>query len=103
MPFHSLLPIHFLLYSPSSSPQFLLSSSHLPRLHDFVWHGQDPSTPGRFIPQRAKFTELEHLPSEFQCNVNDVRTNDDTLITVKLMLFYQLEDVETMASASSIG
>ena len=28
--------------------------------------------------------------------VKDVRTNDDTLITVKLMIFYELSDVETM-------
>ena len=28
--------------------------------------------------------------------VRDVRTNDDTLITVKLMVFYELRDVETM-------
>lgn len=65
-------------------------------LHEFVWHGPDPANPGRFIPQRAKFTELQHLPSQFQCNVRDVRTNDDTLVMVKLMLFYQLDDVETM-------
>ena len=28
--------------------------------------------------------------------MRDVRTNDDTLILVKLMLFYELVDVETM-------
>lgn len=28
--------------------------------------------------------------------VKDVRTNDDTLITVKLMVFYELSDIETM-------
>ena len=28
-----------------------------------------------------------------------MRTNDDTLITVKLMLFYELFDVDTMVSA----
>ena len=28
--------------------------------------------------------------------VKDVRTNDDTLITVKLMVFYELTDTETM-------
>ena len=28
--------------------------------------------------------------------VRDVRTNDDTLITVKLMVFYELRDIETM-------
>lgn len=28
--------------------------------------------------------------------MRDVRTNDDTLITVKLMLFYELQDVNVM-------
>ena len=28
-----------------------------------------------------------------------MRTNDDTLIAVKLMMFYELKDVETMVSA----
>ena len=30
--------------------------------------------------------------------VRDVRTNDDTLITVKLMVFYELRDIETMVT-----
>lgn len=29
-------------------------------------------------------------------NVNDVRTKDDALITVKLMLFFELRDIERM-------
>lgn len=66
------------------------------RLHDFVWHGSDKSNPGRFIPQKLRFTQLRHVPSQIYCNVNDVRTNDDTLVTVKLMIFYRLDDVETM-------
>ena len=34
--------------------------------------------------------------------MRDVRTNDDTLITVKLMLFYELVDVDTMVSAGCV-
>ena len=30
--------------------------------------------------------------------VKDVRTNDDTMITVKLMLFYELKDILKMVS-----
>lgn len=66
------------------------------RLHEFVWHGTDPEKRGRFIPRQNKFTKLCHVPSQFYFNVTDVRTNDDTLITVKLMLFYELADIETM-------
>ncbi|XP_064395778.1 uncharacterized protein LOC135342867 [Halichondria panicea] len=65
-------------------------------LHEFKWHGEDRSHPGRFIPGKSQFTQLCHVPSQFYCNVRDVRTNDDTLITVKLMLFYEMVDVETM-------
>ncbi len=66
------------------------------RFHEFDWHGPDPDRPGRFIPNRNKFTQLCHVPSQFYFNVTDVRTNDDTLITVKLMLFYELTDIEIM-------
>ena len=31
-----------------------------------------------------------------------IRTNDNTLITVKLMLFYELKDVNTMVSGGCI-
>ena len=31
-----------------------------------------------------------------------MRTNDDTLITVKLMLFYELKDVDTMVSGGCV-
>lgn len=61
-----------------------------------MWHGSDPTNRGRFIPNKLKFTKLRCVPSQIYCNVRDVRTNDDTLITVKLMLFYYLKDIETM-------
>ena len=73
-----------------------VTSPSIHRLHDFIWHGSDRSNPGRFIPNKLKFTKLRHVPSQIYCNVKDVRTNDDTLITVKLMVFYHLVDVETM-------
>ena len=34
--------------------------------------------------------------------MRDVRTNDDTLIMVKLMLFYELKHVNTMVSGGCI-
>lgn len=99
----SLFSLYFLLSPSPSLPSYILfllpfSLSPPPRLHEFVWHGSDPSNPGRFVPRTAKFTKLHHLPTQFQCNVKDVRTNDDTLVTVKLMIFYQLEDIENMVS-----
>ena len=66
------------------------------RLHQFDWHGSVLADPGRFIPHQHKFTQMCRVPSQFYYNVRDVRTNDDTLITVKLMLFFELVDVNVM-------
>ncbi|XP_065916827.1 STE20-like serine/threonine-protein kinase isoform X2 [Dysidea avara] len=65
-------------------------------LHQFEWHGADRSDPGHWTPKGNQFTELLHVPNHFYYNVRDVRTNDDTMITVKLMVFYELADIETM-------
>ena len=40
------------------------------------------------------------MPSQFYYNVKDVRTKNDILITVKLMLFYELVDVNTMVGTA---
>ena len=66
------------------------------RLHEFVWHGSDPQDPGHWIPLKNKFNLLRQVPDQFYYNVRDVRTNDDTLLLVKLMLFVELVEVETM-------
>ena len=63
-----------------------------------MWHGSDIHNPAHWSPQKWKFQQLCHVPSQAYFDVKDVRTNDDTLITVKLMLFYELIDVETMVS-----
>lgn len=65
-------------------------------LHQFEWHGSDRSDPAHWTPKGNQFTELSHVPNHFYYNVRDVRTNDDTMITVKLMVFYELRDIETM-------
>ncbi|CAH1797641.1 unnamed protein product [Owenia fusiformis] len=65
-------------------------------LHEFKWHGQDPDQIGRMIVGRNKFTQLTYKPDQFYYNVLGVRTIDDTMLTVKLMLFYELDDVIKM-------
>ncbi|WAR13617.1 hypothetical protein MAR_027797, partial [Mya arenaria] len=65
-------------------------------LHEFKWHGSDPDNQARMIPGQNKFTQLATIPEQFYYNVRDVRTNDDTMITAKLMLFYQLKDILKM-------
>lgn len=65
-------------------------------LHEFKWHGTDPENKTRMIPGKDKFQQLAVIPEQFYYNVKEVRTNDDTMITVKLMLFYELKDVLKM-------
>ena len=43
-----------------------------------------------------KFTLLRTIADQFYYNVPEVRTKDDTMITVKLMVFFQLVDVNKM-------
>ncbi|KAL4234685.1 hypothetical protein ACF0H5_006326 [Mactra antiquata] len=65
-------------------------------LHEFQWHGTDPDNKTRMIPGKDKFKQLAIIPEQFYYNVGECRTNDDTMITVKLMLFYELKDVLKM-------
>ncbi|XP_070551232.1 uncharacterized protein [Ptychodera flava] len=66
-------------------------------LHEFKWHGADMKTNKTvMIPEFAKFTKLSIIPQHFYYNVREVRTCDDTQIVVKLMIFYELTDIEKM-------
>ncbi|XP_070539342.1 uncharacterized protein [Ptychodera flava] len=79
-------------------------------LHEFSWHGSerlthgdrrerhpdDPDRKFRKVPNALQFTKLWIIPDQFYFNVDDVRTKDEALITVKLMIFYELEDIEIM-------
>ncbi|BFZ13803.1 hypothetical protein BsWGS_16842 [Bradybaena similaris] len=48
------------------------------------------------IPGLNKFHQLPTIPGNFYYNVREVRTSDDTMLTVKVMLFYKMEDVLKM-------
>lgn len=65
-------------------------------LHEFKWHGTDPANKTRMIPGSDVFKQLAAIPEQFYYNVREVRTTDDTMLTVKLMLFYELTDVIKM-------
>jgi hypothetical protein len=66
-------------------------------LHEFSWHGTDPTDAGRHkVPHALKFTKLRVIPDQTYFDVHDVRTADDALLVVKLMLFFELVDVQTM-------
>ncbi len=65
-------------------------------LHEFRWHGADPKRPDRKIPRGLQFTKLRVIPDQMYFDVTDVRTADDALLTVKLMVFFELTDIERM-------
>lgn len=65
-------------------------------IHDFTWHGEDGAHKTHIIPGAKKFQKLRLIPDQFYYNITDVRTADDALITVKLMVFFELINVETM-------
>ena len=65
-------------------------------IHDFTWHGEDGASKTHIIPGAKKFQKLRLIPDQFYYNITDVRTSDDALITVKLMIFFELVNVETM-------
>lgn len=69
-------------------------------LHEFIWHGSAPGDKAHKIPGATRFTKLRTVPDQFYFNVRDVRTADDALITVKLMLFFELSNIETMLNTT---
>ncbi|MBU50901.1 MAG: hypothetical protein CL920_19635 [Deltaproteobacteria bacterium] len=64
-------------------------------LHTFCWHG----TKGdgyKKIPGALVFQKLWLMPDQMYHDVEDVRTADDVVLTIRLMLFFELKDVERM-------
>ena len=53
------------------------------------------------VPGLNKFEQLPTIPQNFYYNVREVRTSDDTMITVKVMLFYEMTDVLKMLDTSN--
>ncbi len=64
------------------------------RLHRFRWHGDDGN--GRKVPGALQFEKLCIIPDQMYFDVDGVRTADEALITVRLMLFFELADIERM-------
>merc|ERR1719159_1615853 len=67
-------------------------------VHKFTWHGSDPSTAqvARKIKCALNFEKLRTCPDQTYYDVENVRTKDDALLTVKLMIFFRLKDIDTM-------
>lgn len=66
-------------------------------LHTFSWHGSRWSN-GRYlkVPNALVFQKLWLMPDQMYHDVPDVRTSDDALLMIRLMIFFELVDIERM-------
>lgn len=62
-------------------------------LHTFSWHG---NVGGRKVPGALEFQKLWLLGDQMYHDVPDVRTSDDAVLTIRLMIFFELVDIEKM-------
>lgn len=65
-------------------------------IHEFSWHGNEPKHGHRKVPFALNFTKLRVIPDQMYFDVENVRTADDALLVVKVMLFFELGDIEKM-------
>jgi hypothetical protein len=54
----------------------------------------------RKVPRGLVFQKLWLLPDQMYHDVSDVRTADDTVLTIRLMIFFELLDIERMLETS---
>lgn len=70
-------------------------------LHTFSWHGSKGGDEGyRKVPNAMVFQKLWLLPDQMYHDVSDVRTADDALLTIRLMVFFELVDIEKMLAST---
>jgi MshEN domain len=66
-------------------------------LHTFTWHGADGGSEGaRKVAKGLIFQKLWLMPDQMYHDVTDVRTGDDAVLTIRLMIFFELLDIERM-------
>ena len=66
-------------------------------LHTFAWHSSEGGAQGvRKVARGLVFQKIWLLPDQMYHDVTDVRTADDAVLTIRLMLFFELIDIATM-------
>ena len=60
-----------------------------------------PSAYGEKFPHELKFWKLRCTPDQMYACIKNVRTTDDAQITINLMIFYELKDVEQMLDSTN--
>jgi hypothetical protein len=66
-------------------------------LHTFSWHG---TVGGQKVANALVFQKLWLLPDQMYHDVAEVRTADDAVITVRLMIFFHLQDIAKLLATS---
>jgi hypothetical protein len=70
-------------------------------LHTFVWHGSEGGSQGAHkVSKGLVFQKLWLMPDQMYHDVSDVRTADDAVLTIRLMIFFELLDIATMLETS---
>eukprot|EP00009_Paramoeba_aestuarina_P006228 CAMPEP_0201524158 /NCGR_PEP_ID=MMETSP0161_2-20130828/21147_1 /ASSEMBLY_ACC=CAM_ASM_000251 /TAXON_ID=180227 /ORGANISM="Neoparamoeba aestuarina, Strain SoJaBio B1-5/56/2" /LENGTH=287 /DNA_ID=CAMNT_0047923447 /DNA_START=558 /DNA_END=1418 /DNA_ORIENTATION=- len=67
--------------------------------HQFVWTGKDHNAPplvNRKTPGSLVFHAIRLVPDQMYFDVEGTRTADDALLDVRLMIFYQITDLDLM-------
>src|SRR5262249_7514836 len=66
-------------------------------LHRFVWHASEGGSQGvKKVPKGLVFHKLWLMPDQMYHDVTDVRTGDDAVLTIRLMIFFELIDIDRM-------
>ncbi|WP_309399661.1 hypothetical protein [Cerasicoccus maritimus] len=65
-------------------------------VHDFRWHGSDGFEHDKKRPGALTFQKLRTAPDQMYYRVEAVRTRDEAVLDVRLMLFFELVDIERM-------
>jgi hypothetical protein len=66
-------------------------------LHTFAWHASKGGHLGvEKVPRGLVFQKLWLMPDQMYHDVADVRTADDAVLTVRLMIFFELVDIGRM-------
>jgi hypothetical protein len=66
-------------------------------LHTFTWHGADGGSEGeKKVAKGLIFQKLWLMPDQMYHDVTDVRTADDAVLMIRLMIFFELLDIERM-------
>merc|ERR1712226_534874 len=78
--------------------------SFVPRSCEWVqtheWHGPMGSNPGRHKAKQNKMSRLSLMQQNMEVEVKDVRSSDDCELTVRMVMFYRLTNIEQMLNTT---